>query len=120
MTSKELFEKAKALRDEADAVSKQACDLHTEELKAKPLFERMVFASDSRCHCGAGMAYDPVTNGIHGKWECSDIIRYETFDDEKKKAVKAAEHTGAMPFAFYEVKAEGQPSAYGRTTRPKE
>jgi len=66
------------------------------------------FAAFERCNCGAGMAY-AVDAGIHGAWHCSAILR--------GNASREVKHTPSMPFAFYEVKSEGQPSANGATTR---
>lgn len=68
------------------------------------------FAATSRCTCGAGYAY-PLNIGIHGSWYCSAILM--------GKAERGSTHQGAMPFAFYEVKSERQPSANGATTRPE-
>jgi len=73
------------------------------------------YASTSRCLCGAGLAY-PLNSGINGHWECSDILT--------GRAVPHGEsgwktHTAQLPFAFYEIKSEDQPSANGITTRPR-
>lgn len=111
-TASELEKNAKAARAEASAA-------HTADLKAKPIAERIVYAAFSRCPCGAGMAYDPVTNDADsvfvgtyaGYWDCSAII-LGTQDD-------AATHTAKLPFSFYNLKSEGQPSVNGATTRPK-
>lgn len=92
--------------------------------RAQPLLERMTFAAYTRCECGAGMAYDPYqeddpNSPFKGptKWECSNILLYETFDRDKKAEVKAAVHSPPMSFNAYEVKSENQPSANGATTR---
>lgn len=117
----EFEAQAAAIRQEVDAARKSA-------LKAEPLNDRMIYAAYDRCACGAGMAYDPAAEGDKSsplvlersgpsKWECSDIVRYETFDAAKQAEVKDATHTPAMPFAFWEVKSENQPSANGATTR---
>lgn len=78
----------------------------------------LVYAADARCPCGAGLAY--VKNcGPYGRlahWDCSDILlgrAIPTGQDGSKL------HTGKLPFQFYEIKSEKQPSANGRTTRPK-
>lgn len=68
------------------------------------------YAAYTRCACGAGMAY-PTEASLHGSWRCSAILR--------GTASRHVEHSRPMPFAFYEIKAEGQPSAYGATTRDK-
>lgn len=54
------------------------------------------------------MAY-PNGCSLHGAWHCSAILR--------GLAARGSSHSAAMPFAFYEVKSEGQPSANGATTR---
>ena len=69
----------------------------------------LLFASESRCRCGAGYAY-PNGISLHGSWVCSAILLGQ--------AEKGSEHSGDLPFAFYEIKSENQPSAYGITTRP--
>lgn len=73
--------------------------------------KELVYAADVTCHCGSGMAY-PKNVGIHGNWECGDILL--------GRANTEVKHTGSLPFAFYEIKSENQPSANGLTTRPKE
>lgn len=74
----------------------------------------LIYAATSRCPCGAGLAYHRGS-GIHGSWDCSDILTGRAI---KKDQPGAKEHTGGLPFAFYEVKSEDQPSARGATTRP--
>lgn len=69
----------------------------------------LVYAAAFRCLCGAGMAY-PDGIALGGAWYCSAILKGE--------ARREADHNAAHPFAFYEVKSEDQPSAYGQTTRP--
>lgn len=104
-------EKAKHLR-------KQASDIRQAELKAKPLTDRLIFAAHSRCPCGAGLAYDPCfedanspfAGPLSGYWDCSAILLGTA--DQK------VQHTAKLPFAFYEVLSEQQPSANGATTRP--
>ena len=117
-TSKELYAKAAALDLEVTAMKKQAHELHLQELRAIPLQERLVYAAHARCDCGAGLAYDPANcEGEKRCWDCSDILL-------AKAIVKGLPgwktHTAPLPFAFYEVKSENQPSAYGATTRPKQ
>lgn len=69
----------------------------------------LVYAANSRCPCGAGLAYREGS-GPRGAWDCS-LILLGTADP-------AATHTAVLPFVFYEVKSEVQPSANGATTRP--
>lgn len=116
-TSKELFAKASELRKQADELSRKGSEVHQQELLAKSLAERMVYAATSRCPCGAGLAYDPAFEDesspfkgpLSGHWNCSAIML--------GTADKSVTHTDKLPFAFYSIKGEGQPSACGATTR---
>lgn len=67
---------------------------------------QLTYAATSRCPCGAGLAY---TYGDTA-WDCSEILL--------GTADPLCLHTDRLPFAFYEIKSEGQPSANGATTRP--
>lgn len=67
------------------------------------------YSAFARCPCGAGLAY-PTAFSMHGWWDCAAILT--------GTADRAAKHTDKLPFAFYEVKSEDQPSANGATTRP--
>lgn len=73
--------------------------------------DELIYAAYSRCPCGAGMAYVKNPSSDMRYWDCSNIL--------KGIADVKVMHTGELPFAFYEVKSENQPSAYGATTRPK-
>lgn len=86
-------------------------------LKAKFSLDELVFAAGARCACGAGYAYPKGIGAMHGAWTCSDILlgRAKPSSDPEAKT-----HDSDLPFAFYEVKSENQPSAQGQTTRPKE
>jgi len=120
MGSKELFAKADALRKEADEIAKQAVAAKIGEESQKPVKDRMVYSAFTRCPCGAGMAYDPLAEDenstlvgpLSGYWDCSAIIL--------GVADPKAKHEAKLPFAFYNIKSEGQPSAGYATTRPKE
>ncbi|MGN6206035.1 hypothetical protein [Humibacter sp.] len=72
------------------------------------------YAATARCPCGAGLAY-PLDAGLHGAWDCADILTGRAVPSGQEGSVT---HTDRLPFAFYEVKSEDQPSAQGRTTRP--
>lgn len=117
--------RAAELKDQAKAAEQSAFNSREAREKERPLKERLTFAASSRCVCGHGFAYDPTGEVRSDKdspfkmvsqWECSAILL--GIADPK------IEHSGPMPFAFWEVKSENQPSAYGRTTRepiePKE
>ncbi len=88
--------------------------------RAKRL-KAMTFAATARCQCGAGLAYDKtcVAEPFRGPsyWDCSAILLGEAIPSGQPGAV---EHTDRLPFAFWEIKSEHQPSARGATTRPKE
>lgn len=97
----------------------------------------LTYAAYSRCPCGAGLA-DPrggskwsSAGGTAGYWDCSDILKGEAWlasehpgeEPVPSKHYPAKEgwdgkHTDKLPFMFYEIKSEHQPSANGRTTRP--
>jgi hypothetical protein len=117
-TSTELYTQANVLEKQLHELREQANKLHQQELKAKSVADRLVYAAHNRCPCGAGLAYDPtfedqnsVFKGpLSGCWDCSAILL--------GTADKNVRHTDKLPFAFYEIKSEGQPSAAGATTRP--
>jgi len=82
--------------------------------------KQLRYAARARCPCGAGMAYPSERSEAHNYdyslfriasyWDCSAII-LGTADPD-------VQHTAQLPFAFYEIKSENQPSANGATTRP--
>lgn len=116
--SEELHAEAKALDEKSMDLKRQALEARQEELRQIPIGERLVYAAYGRCPCGAGLAYDPCyedksspfVGPLSGYWDCSEILLGTARTDVK--------HTDKLPFAFYEVKSEGQPSANGATTRP--
>jgi hypothetical protein len=76
--------------------------------------EDLVFAATSRCPCGAGLAYKKGENTnpdspfkLADHWDCSAIL-----------IGRDVKHTAKLPFVFWKVKSENQPSAGGATTRP--
>jgi hypothetical protein len=115
MTSPEQLRAEAAEHDtKSQELRKQARQIELDALAAKPVDERLIYAAYARCPCGAGMAYDPAAESgatIHGYWDCSAILLGKA--DDKVK------HEARLPFAFYEIKSENQPSANGATTRPK-
>ena len=118
--SEELYAEAKALDEKCIELRRQAQAARQQELLEVPKAKRLVYAASTRCPCGAGLAYDPCyedesspfVGPLSGYWDCSEIL-LGTAKTEKK-------HTDKLPFAFYEVKSEGQPSANGATTRPSQ
>lgn len=130
MNREQKLAKAVKLDAEAKALREAANEDRLADLRSKPLNERLTYAAHARCDCGAGMAYDPAAKGDPNsplmlerqgpkQWECSDILRFNTYTADEQMAVKAATHTSPLPFAFYEVKSENQPSANGATTRER-
>ena len=81
--------------------------------------DKMIFAATSRCPCGAGLAYDdtcimePFRSASY--WDCSAILLGTAIPSGEPGSVQ---HTDRLPFSFYEIKSENQPSARGATTRP--
>lgn len=72
--------------------------------------DELVYAAYDTCPCGAGLAYVKNANlDVGGYWDCSNILKGIQNNDIM--------HTSELPFAFYEIKSENQPSAYGATTR---
>lgn len=76
--------------------------------------DELRFSASARCPCGAGLAY-PKNIGAHGAWHCSDILLGRAVPSGQEGAKT---HDSPLPFAFYEIKSEDQPSANGSTTRP--
>lgn len=71
--------------------------------------DELIYSAGARCaKCGAGLAYPKNCDPFH-QWTCSAVL----------KNIGTDKGHDALPFAFYEVKDEGQPSANGATTRPK-
>ena len=113
-TSQELFDQAKTLEERVVELRAQASKLRIEELQAQPIEDRLVYAASARCACGAGLAYDPAGESgrpASGYFDCSAILL-----DHADQAVK---HEARLPFVFYEIRTERQPSAHGATTRPE-
>lgn len=77
----------------------------------------LIYAATVRCPCGAGLAYETNADPFKGYWDCSAILRGEAVPSGQPGSV---EHTARLPFVFYEIKGENQPSAQGATTRPSE
>jgi hypothetical protein len=121
MTSAEKMQRADGLEAEAKRLRAELRAEQAAETAKRPLLERLVFAATTRCPCGAGLAYDPAaedeSSPFRGPsaWDCSAILLGTAVPRGQPGAVT---HTGRLPFAFYEVKSENQPSADGRTTRP--
>lgn len=70
-------------------------------LKENPIFsdEELFYSATNLCPCGHGLAYLKGCGGNH-YWDCSAIL--------KGIADKDVEHTGQLPFSFYDVKGESE------------
>jgi hypothetical protein len=86
-------------------------------LRRKPKTRALVYAATKRCPCGAGLAHwsDAQPYGDTAHWDCSAIMLNEAVPSGELGSVV---HTAKLPFVFYEIKSEKQPSARGATTRP--
>src|SRR5579859_1506264 len=69
----------------------------------------LIYAASDRCMCGAGLAY-PRSPGPYGAWSCSHYLL--------ERGRVTGEHVVRLPFVFFDVLSEDQPSARGSTTRP--
>jgi hypothetical protein len=81
----------------------------------------LVYAAHARCPCGAGLAYVPAwydkpDSPAYRCWDCSAILLGAAVP---KDVAGSVQHTGKLPFIFYEILSEKQPSAQGATTRPR-
>ena len=70
-----------------------------ERMKTNPIFtdDELYYSRVDLCPCGHGLAY-PKSCGPDHYWDCSAIL--------KGIADKDVEHTGQLPFAYYEIKGE--------------
>lgn len=82
---------------EAEKIAKKI-DAHKEPFRE----DELIFALGAKCECGAPMAY-PELVGVQGAWDCADILMLKAI---KKDEPGSKTHSGSMPFAFYEVKAD--------------
>lgn len=74
--------------------------------------DELIFSAGARCEgCKGGLAY-PKDIGMHGSWYCSEVLL------GRAPTLEAGKYHDELPFMFYEVKSEQQPSANGYTTRP--
>lgn len=122
LTDEQILEQAEAIkrrRAEERRELGRAIDQRIEDIRAgrgTPFDDDdLLYAAGSRCDCGAGMAY-PYNIGMRGAWHCSAILTGRAPRIGEPGGGQA--HTGALPFAFWSVKSERQPSVGGRTTRP--
>ena len=122
MITKDQYESAVAAKAAADkTIQEYSCQkIETarhrwQEFRDGVFFKDadLTYSATARCHCGAGLAH-PKDCPPHHQWTCAAVLKGEgkELDDEL-----GPKHE-AYPFAFYEIKSENQPSAYGATTRP--
>lgn len=118
MTDDEILERAKEIEkrrsdkrhQKADAVENRADALWNGDGAVEKFgLDELRFSAGARCTCGLGLAYPKDCGGFH-YWSCSGVLL--------GTADKAVKHD-QLPFMFYSVKSEDQPSAGGRTTRPE-
>lgn len=96
----------------AQAVEERIKSINQGKFESRFSDAELTYAAVARCECGAGYAY-PKNSSIHGRWICSSILKAED------KALPPTRHSAELPFAFYDVKSEGQPSADRKSTRPQ-
>lgn len=117
----ELAKQIRPLQEELNEMYKSQSDdteakiERVRRMKDAFTLDELRFAARNRCDCGAGLAY-PKKIGVWGSWDCSDILlgRAIPKDQEGSKT-----HVSPLPFQFYEIKSEDQPSANVETTRPQ-
>lgn len=97
----------KAYFDKAEIVKRRVTNLWNGHEGQRFAADELTFAARSRCKCGLGLAY-PNDTGMHGSWDCSGVLLGAAAKDQPHDS---------LPFAFYEIKSENQPSANGATTR---
>lgn len=107
---KEAIEQKESAQEVIDKYHTQKRDAFDARINSgKPFIDdELIYSAFTLCPCGHGVAY-PKNCGPGHYWDCSAIL--------KGIADKGVTHTGKLPFAFYEVKSENQPSANGNTTR---
>ena len=104
-----IAEDQRRIQDHNQRIEEYRARLASVAEKATLSESDVLYSSHARCpHCKAGLAYP--TLGRPTEWVCSAILLGKVVDDGKHQI---------LPFAFYEVKSENQPSAQGATTRPK-
>jgi hypothetical protein len=119
MITRQQFDEACAQKDAAEKRINAYLKQEADDFKARwerfdkhnEFFtdEELIYSAGARCDkCGEGLAY-PKKCDHHHQWTCAAVL----------KGVGTDKGHSAFPFAFYEIKSEQQPSAYGATTRPK-
>lgn len=115
--TEEQYKQAVQKREECDETiheyHRQRLDAFKERLKSNPIFtdDELFYSRESLCPCGHGLAY-PKGCGMNHYWDCSAIL--------KGIADNSVEHTGQLPFAFYDVKGERDGQSTRGVFKPKE
>lgn len=116
MITEQEYQQAVAQKNEAQQVIDQHLqeqrDAFENRLATNPIFtdEELRYSRFTLCPCGHGLAY-PKDCGIGHYWDCSAIL--------KGIADKNVTHTGQLPFAFYNIKAENEQSTTRGVFRPQ-
>jgi len=103
MITKELYERAVKQKEAAEEVINQYWlekrNAFKNRMKTNPIFtdDELFYSRTNLCPCGHGLAY-PKDCGPDHYWDCSAIL--------KGIADKDVDHTGQLPFSFYEIKGE--------------
>ena len=111
MVTKEQYDAACKAKDDAQSIINQYYKEKNEEFRLRlienPIFadDELIYSAKTLCPCGHGLAR-PKDCGPNHYWDCSAILK--GISDMK------ATHTGRLPFAFYDIKAENE---YNGTTR---
>lgn len=116
MVTEEEYEKACNDEQAARAVilqyGRERAEAFEQRLKDSPIFtdEELHYSRSTLCPCGHGLAY-PKDCGAFHYWDCSAIL--------KGIADASVQHTGRLPFAFYDVKGERGTETTRGVYRPK-
>lgn len=114
MITEQQYTEAVAQRKQAETIineyHKQSDVAFKERLESGVPFtdDELRYSAVALCPCGHGIAY-PKNCPMNHYWDCSAIL--------KGIADPSVKHTDQLPFMFYEIKSEDQPSANGSTTR---
>lgn len=105
MITKEQLDAAIRQKDEAEKLINAYAAQMLDEFKArlesgKPFTDdELIYAANMLCPCGYGLAY-PRNCGPNHYWDCAGIL--------KGIADKNVQHTGQLPFVFWDIKSESQ------------
>lgn len=110
MTPEELQQQADKLEAELKPIKAALNEIHSREAaavetkietcyQALDSFEEneLRYSREAKCKCGSGIAY-PLKIGMNGAWHCAAILT--------GTADAKVEHTGPLPFMYYEIKSE--------------